>query len=1139
MLEPSELRRGEARHEDVFLARYRHLRAWALRLSGGDVARAEDLLHDAFVQFTFARPDLARVGNLDGYLYRMLRNLQISQTRRARRRHEDAPAVVEYDSAEFALRAATDPRAVVRVQDDLRQVCHYACLRKESSKAGSVLILRFMHGYYPGEIARLLRSSREAVEERLRAARVEARQFLEDPSRLRFIGRDAARNVRPPATGFVQTHEELLANLRRRVFDSRRGACLTEHALAELYGDCATRRPDCATLAHLVSCPRCIEEVNSLNGLPPLSERHPTDSLGVEPRRKGRGGSDDGTGSGGVEATSGGDMTSGEDMMSRDDGETGSSDDGVTRGGDDNTMGGGGDDDMTGGGGDDGAGGGAGGASAEESRRCRRRAREVFEHRPRELCVAVNGRLLAAQKVASVLSEQKLNVGPREEVSFVEVFSEQDVRLLYLDAAAGHAEANGSRAVSLRLSDGRTLEARLSRAEGVEADADSAQTLQVVYRDPLMAFEPSAQPEGFEADAARVESARIESAFGDEGRRDNARSRAGGRPSAVAAAWSWLRRVLGLLARPFSVLSPGAVTAALAVLVVAALLFTRLYTPQVSAAELLRRAAAAEESAAAPGVVLHRTVFVEEARSEGRRSVVTRRRVETWQSGATGIRLWRLYDEQGRLAACELSKSDGTSTLFRRGSPPSDASAATTAELLGAGEVWRIEPSARSFDALGASGEGLKVEDKLGAYVLSRETSIASREPSVTNRDPSFANREPSAAGSESSVKTQESSVTAHDASVAGSETSSGADGLVSSSLWLNKSDLHAYRMTLVVRRGGATVEYRFVEGGFERRRAAEVPPAVYQVEPELLDATRGTKGEGGVQSEGVAAARSADDARGASNGTRATAVASAELEVEVAYLLNQIKANLGEQVSVGRTTGGALRVEALVESEARKEAILRALGPVLDNPAVEVEVSTVAEALAKRGQAQTGSVTEREVTVGTGRIPADAELRAHFAARLADAERVEAEIKQFAARAMSHSRQALLHASALKRLAEQFTPAQARALPADARAKWLSMVREHATAYRREVAALRAQLTEVFSDGGAGAGDEQVGDDGAAQAAARLLRLSYAQDGAVRSAFTISEGAGSSASIKSQQFWRTLASAERLASEIEKAYER
>src|SRR5919206_4400774 len=190
MLEPSELKRVGERHEDVFLARYRSLHAWALRLTEGDAARAEDLVHDAFVQFTFARPDLGRVGNLDGYLYQMLRNLNLSQMRRARRRHEDAPAVVEYDSAEFALRAATDPREHVRVQDELRQVCHYACLRKETSKAGSVLILRFMHGYYPAEIAQVLRASREAVEERLRTARGEAAQFLRDPASLRFIERD-------------------------------------------------------------------------------------------------------------------------------------------------------------------------------------------------------------------------------------------------------------------------------------------------------------------------------------------------------------------------------------------------------------------------------------------------------------------------------------------------------------------------------------------------------------------------------------------------------------------------------------------------------------------------------------------------------------------------------------------------------------------------------------------------------------------------------------------------------------------------------------------------------------------------------------------------------------------------------------
>ncbi|MCA1619364.1 MAG: RNA polymerase sigma factor [Acidobacteria bacterium] len=1027
MLEPSEIKRAEeskeGAHEEVFLARYGPLRAWAMRLTGGDAARAEDLVHDAYVHFSLARPDLARIQNLDGYLYQMLRNLNTSQMRRAARRHEDAHAVVEYDSIEFALRAA-DPRDLIRVQDDLRQVCHYACLRKESSKAGSVLILRFMHGYYPGEIARFTRASREAVEERLRVARSEAKQYLKDPESLRFINREKARGgARAADTGYAQTPDGLLRDLRRRVFESRRGECLEESGLAEHYEGSAAGAPDCATLAHLVSCPVCIDEVNRLRGLPPLAERFPTDTLGNEPRRGGRGG----------------------------------------------------------GGGDDGGEGGGttGQASGEEAVRCRRRAREVFEHRPRELSVSVNGRVLAAQKVGAAVSEQKLNVGGGEAVDFVEVFSEQRVRLLYLDPTLWPADVDGGRTVSVGLSDRRVLEARLTYV-------DSAPTVQVVYRDPLMADATAALGEADAEGAGRVAGSVDENAADESGA-----GSAGGRRAGVpgAAAWRWLRRLLGRLASPFTSFRPGfrpgAVAAALALLAVAALLFTRLYTPPVSAAELLRRAAAAEESATGADFVLHRTVYVEEARADGR-GRVTRRRVETWQGGASRIRLRRLYDEQGLLVAGEWTKSDGTVAVYRRGRPPVESGAADSVgavALLEAGDAWRVEPSAVTFDALGA-GEELKVEDKLGAYVIGRGASA-------------------------------------------------GGDGLRGATLWLNKSDLRAFRMSLVVGRGGESFEYRFIEAGFERRRASEVPPTVYQLEPELLGAAKGAKGAGA----GAATSQGDEGARPNPNADDPPAVASAELEVEVAYLLNQIKANLGEQVSMGRTTGGALRVEALVESEARKEAILRALGPVMGNPAVTVEVSTVAEELARRERAEGRTTTEREVVVGAGRIPADAELRAHFGARLADGARVDAEIKRFAARAMNHSRQALLHASALRRLVGRFTPEEARALRPEARAKWLSMVREHAGAYRREVAALRAQLTPVFGTHGAGA--QTPAGESLARAAERLLQLSYAQDDAVRTAFTISESGGSAAAISSAQFRRTLAASERLAASVQEAYER
>jgi hypothetical protein len=595
-----------------------------------------------------------------------------------------------------------------------------------------------------------------------------------------------------------------------------------------------------------------------------------------------------------------------------------------------------------------------------------------------------------------------------------------------------------------------------------------------------MAFEPSTQT-AFDDEFDE----QLGTTVVDDGRRESAHGRAQRARvlSHVAAAWRGLLKVLGRISGPFAVLRPGPVAAGLALLVVAALLFTKLYVPPVSAAELLRRAAAAEESnAPSTEQVQHRTVFVEEARADGR-GAVSRRRVETWQGGASGIRLRRLYDEQGRLIAGEWTKSDGTSTLYRRGAAPSESGAASPPELLSAGEVWRIDPSAVSFKALAAGEEGLQIDDKLGAYVVGRELSAE-------------------------------------------------GDGLRGATLWLNKSNLHAFRLTLVVGRGGDAFEYRLIEGGLERKRADEVPPGVYQLEPELLGKGRPTQGE----SEG-AKSQSVETTQHPTPNTRHSAVASAELEVEVAYLLNRIKANLGEQVSMGRTTGGALRVEALVESEGRKEAILRALGPVLNNPAVVAEVSTVAEALARQErEARQDRLTEREVVVGAGRIPADAELRVHFAARLADGERVDAAIKQFASRAMNHSRQALLHASALQRLVGRFTPEEARALNADARTKWLSMVREHAGAYRREVSALRAQLSTVFGAQGAGGGGE--GGTPPRQTAERLLQLSYAQDGAVRSAFTISEGAGSAAAIQSQQFWRQLSASERLASDIERAYE-
>src|SRR5262249_37706388 len=197
---------------DLFVQRYARLLGMSLQITGHDRQQAEDLVHEAFVEFTLSRPDLDTIQNLEAYLYGVLRNLYLSQIRRAARRQTHSLSLLDYDSIEMGLRSS-DPRDRIRAQDELRDICSYACARKESSKAGSVLLLRFFHGYYPVEIAQVLRSPRRGVDDWLRIARREAKLYLENPRRVSPIRLSLATEAFQIATG--HTAGDFLVDLRR------------------------------------------------------------------------------------------------------------------------------------------------------------------------------------------------------------------------------------------------------------------------------------------------------------------------------------------------------------------------------------------------------------------------------------------------------------------------------------------------------------------------------------------------------------------------------------------------------------------------------------------------------------------------------------------------------------------------------------------------------------------------------------------------------------------------------------------------------------------------------------------------------------------------------------------------------------
>ncbi|HLA12937.1 MAG TPA: sigma-70 family RNA polymerase sigma factor [Pyrinomonadaceae bacterium] len=1036
-------------HEELFIERYSKLSAWAMQMTGSDRELAEDLVQDGFIQFTLTRPELQGIHHLDNYLYGLLRHLHLSQVRRSARSRLQPASIVEYESAEAGLQA-TDTRDQIKAQDELRQVCHYACVRKESSWAGIVLILRFFHGYYPSEIAKVLRTTRQSVDERLRIARGEARLSLSNPNALSFMKHSTA--VPFGQTGFARKTDEFLIELRQTIFHSRRGRCLSRKQLQSLYTN-ELGLIKCEDLAHIVSCPSCLDTVNNLLGLPLLADRYPTDTMGRDKRGKG----------------------------------------------------------------DKGDGGDQGGTGADQGviKRLRRRARETFEHRPKELHISVNGLLHGSQKINSELSEQTVDVDMTEQISFVEVFSELGIRLLLLNVEDQPPRGPVEQAARVEFSDSRALELKLRFSSPWP-------TLHVAYADPVFreVQSPKSNVQSLEGVALPLEEIALPKASFENAQLEG--QLVSGNQHGLWPNFPKYRPDFGLWTLDFGLLlKPATVTALIAATLIAAFFFTRLPGPvkPLSAAELLQQSAQQEEVfAARVDQVLHRTINLEERKASG--ELIAQRRVEVWQSAERGITARRLYDEKGYLVAGDWRRRDGVQTLYAHGSQPKlqNVPQKHDAANVNFENVWQLDPSAKDFSSLIASNERAQVEEKPNLYLITYEPPDPSQPAGGDNSTEPRMGRNVIAPGvSPGTTGANESEPRR------GDRTTPTVASLVRASIVLSRADLHPIEQTLVVKQGDQTREYRFLEISFERRAPSTVAPKVFEPEPELLNAAKSETLNSKLETEALTASP--------------RVVATADLEVEVLRLLNSAGADLGEQVSVTRTSEGELKIQGLVETDQRKTEILRALASVAKNPAVKIDVSTFGEALARQKQARgskgaagSGTTSAERIEAAGDVFPAYADLRGRFS---------DEEARRYATAMVNRSHEAMRRAWALKRLLQQFSAEDLRTLSPEARAKWLGLIRTHAGAFGRETAQLRQQLAPIFFPGGAGddgaAGSPIASDADLLRAVERLIALSSANDQAVTAAFTVSANSTAGSAIKGAHFFRSLRSAEKLASEIGK----
>jgi DNA-directed RNA polymerase specialized sigma24 family protein len=412
--------------EEMFFSSYRRLMEWSLQLTGHDREDAEDLVQDLYVQFARVGATLDKVENRDAYLFSVLRNLHYAHLRRAGRSPIDDLTIVDFDTIARGL-ASMDRRKLLYVRSSLKEVCEYTCERKNTSKSASILILRFIFGYFPSEVMQVVRTTRGAVDRLMQIARQEVRLHLERPNVLRSF------TPEPQHIAFLSAlsddSQTLFLEMRQAIFQNCVGECFEREALERRYKEPRDVGFTTAELAHLVSCSKCLDMANTILGLPLLADRSPDDAIGRDDSQGPDGGS-----TGPVVLPSSGPKRRKKTQ------------------------------------------------EAEIRNRLERKMREAFEHRPLSLQIAVNGKVRTSQKVTSELSEFHLKLGRAEKLAFVEVLSEQGVRMAYLHVFDPALQQGLKQSEHIALSDDRGLDLTLSFL----GDTPS---VHVVYRDPVIAEE--------------------------------------------------------------------------------------------------------------------------------------------------------------------------------------------------------------------------------------------------------------------------------------------------------------------------------------------------------------------------------------------------------------------------------------------------------------------------------------------------------------------------------------------------------------------------------------------------------------------------------------------------------------------------
>jgi DNA-directed RNA polymerase specialized sigma24 family protein len=327
-------------------------------------------------------------------------------------------------------------------------------------------------------------------------------------------------------------------------------------------------------------------------------------------------------------------------------------------------------------------------------RSVRKYGNEVLDHRPRTLSIAVDGKILASRDVQSEKNMLSARIDRPENTSFVEVFSEQGLRLAFLSLFELPPDGPHQRMQRVALSDDRWIELTLT-FDGLGLNSE------VTYFDPALAIqttedelpdflvlqqiEPTQQP------ANLLSWPGVSSVL--------ASIRRFLRPMAPLIVWSLVFACAFCIAGYFVFRSPKP-------------------TPGLTAREVLNRSIQAEATSL-EGQTEHQVLHFEEASVDG--NILKQGTIDLWRDGDGKRHMRRLYDAQHRLVAAEWVQSDG-----ERGQYPQAEDAQPSAEdrELLADDLWKQDVSPTAFREL--HGENAELRPTEDGYELTAVEPVAS-----------------------------------------------------------------------------------------------------------------------------------------------------------------------------------------------------------------------------------------------------------------------------------------------------------------------------------------------------------------------------------------------------------------------------